>query len=61
MDKDCLYCGGTGEVFSVELGTGIPCSYCLGTGKEPQETIGQTEVTDHTKERTMLKIITKKA
>lgn len=28
----CQSCGGTGEVYSEEIGTGIQCSYCLGEG-----------------------------
>ena len=28
----CQSCGGTGEVYSKEIGTGIQCSYCLGEG-----------------------------
>ena len=32
--KKCQYCGGTGEVYSLEHIAGQPCSYCLGTGEE---------------------------
>ena len=32
IEAECLKCGGTGECYSEEIGTGVMCSYCVGDG-----------------------------